>query len=293
MKLAILFWFYKNPQICKNRLEILRKYNPNTPIYGLYGGNLNQQEHFYVALGQYLDDFYTFDRDRDSFWKWKYGDLLITDWYRERGQHLSWDSIIVVQWDMLIFGSVDRVFDALKQNQILLSAYAPVKTVEDKWIWVNSPENRQEYLEFLAHIRHKYDYNQEPVRCAFVIVCLPRTFLAFYSKIEQPELGFIEYRVPIYAQIFQIDVCRNHPFKYWGAAKKPIEKVLRAGKKNDPGIPLTIVLRNLINLKGARVFHPYYEIFPVNIFQGFWLLSKKLKEFLKKVKSTKLKKTVT
>lgn len=38
MKLAILFWFYKEPQICKNHLELIRRYNATTPIYGLYGG---------------------------------------------------------------------------------------------------------------------------------------------------------------------------------------------------------------------------------------------------------------
>jgi len=40
MKLAVLFWFYKEPEICHNRLEILRQHNPTVPIYGLYGGDL-------------------------------------------------------------------------------------------------------------------------------------------------------------------------------------------------------------------------------------------------------------
>jgi len=35
MKLAILFWFYKEPEICQNRLELLRQNNPTISIYGL------------------------------------------------------------------------------------------------------------------------------------------------------------------------------------------------------------------------------------------------------------------
>jgi hypothetical protein len=38
MNLAILFWFYKEPEICRNRLKLLKVKNPNTQIFGLYGG---------------------------------------------------------------------------------------------------------------------------------------------------------------------------------------------------------------------------------------------------------------
>jgi len=39
MKLAILFWFYKEQEICENRLKLLRKYNPeiNYPAAELRG----------------------------------------------------------------------------------------------------------------------------------------------------------------------------------------------------------------------------------------------------------------
>ena len=39
-RLAILFWFYKKPFVCRNHLLILKKYNPDLKIYGLYGGDL-------------------------------------------------------------------------------------------------------------------------------------------------------------------------------------------------------------------------------------------------------------
>ena len=131
MKLAILFWFYREPKTCENHLKMLRKYNPDTPIYGLYGGNLEEADNYRQVLNNYLDDFYIFSQNKDSNWKWHLGDLLITDWYRERGKDLSWDTIIIVQWDMLVFGSVDHLFSMLKADQILLSGLRPIQEVEN------------------------------------------------------------------------------------------------------------------------------------------------------------------
>jgi adenine-specific DNA methylase len=137
MKLAILFWFYKEPQVCKNHLELLRRYNPTVPIYGLYGDELGEVHTYKSVLSKYLDDFYAFTQDKSSSWKWHLGDLLITDWYLERGQHLTWDTIFVVQWDMLVFGPVNELFSMLKEDQILLSGLRPIKEVEKIWSWTS------------------------------------------------------------------------------------------------------------------------------------------------------------
>src|SRR5437764_596397 len=35
-RLAILFWFYKDAEVCQNRIRHLRRNNRGTPIYGLF-----------------------------------------------------------------------------------------------------------------------------------------------------------------------------------------------------------------------------------------------------------------
>ena len=40
MQLAILFWCYKDVRICRDRLQHLRRDNPHSPIYLLFGGEL-------------------------------------------------------------------------------------------------------------------------------------------------------------------------------------------------------------------------------------------------------------
>jgi hypothetical protein len=284
MELAILFWFYKELDICKNHLEILRQNNPNTPIYGLYGGDIASVDQYQAELGEYLDDFYVFpDDEKDSSWKWIQGDLILTHWFRERGKDLKWDSVIIVQWDMLVFGAVEQLFSMLKKDQILLSGIRQIKEVENDWMWVTpkDPERRQKYLEFIEYITNTYDYHQEPMACIFIVVCLPRFFLERYAYVEQSELGFLEYRIPIYAQIFDIPFCENHPFQtYWGKSdlnnlifrtKNPLKRILNALEMKLNPIPLSPsrrdislipIYRHLNHKEGSRIFHPYRQLFP-------------------------------
>lgn len=295
VKLAILFWFYKEPEICKNRLEILRRDNPSTPIYGLYGGKLEAADSFQTALKSYLDDFYVFSEDKDSYWKWIQGDLMITQWFRDRGKDLEWDTIVIVQWDMLVFGAVQELFSMLKPDQILLSGLRPIADVEAEWQWVSPkfPERRHQYLEFLDYVRKTYNYNQKPLGCLFIVIGFPRSFLEKYSYVEEPELGFLEYRIPIYAQLFGTPFCENHPFQAWWVdvdpifqAKNPLKRAwnsvslklfpnpLNPAKREISLIPL---YRHITDKHGARIFHPYEKMFPIGKWQWF---SGLLEEFL-------------
>ncbi|MBF2028652.1 MAG: hypothetical protein IGS48_18120 [Oscillatoriales cyanobacterium C42_A2020_001] len=280
MKLAILFWFYKEPEVCKNRLELLRRHNPTVPIYGLYGGDPAVADQYQSCLGQYLDDFYVFREEKDALWKWLQGDLMITHWYRERGKYLDWDTIAIAQWDMLMFGAIEQLFPTLKPDQILLSGLRPIKEVENDWEWVSPkvPERRQRYLEFLEYVTQIYDYKNDPLGCLFIVVCFPKVFLEQYSAIAEPELGFIEYRIPIYAQIFGVPFCQDHGFNAWWVdvdpvfqVKNPLQRAVNSLRlKLDPNplnpakreISLIPIYRHLSTKIGARIFHPYEHVFP-------------------------------
>jgi hypothetical protein len=281
MKIAILFWFYKEIDICKNRLALLRQNNPNIPIYGVYGGDLSTVNDYKIQLDKLLDDFYAFPEDKDSQWKWLQGDLILTQWYRDRGKDLSWDTVVIVQWDMLVFGNIEHLFSMLKLDHILLSGLRPIKEVENDWLWVTPkiPKHREQYFNFLEYVKKNYNYQQEPMGCIFIVVCLPRIFLEAYSKIDQPELGFIEYRIPMYAQIFDIPFCENHPFQAWWVDNDPIfqsnnifQRTINLVKirlnpnplnptRND--ISLIPIFRHLNTQSGSRVFHPYQYLFPL------------------------------
>ena len=271
-KLAVLFWFYKEPHICENRLKLLRKYNPDMPIYGLYGGDPQEASDYEQLLARYLDDFYVFGQERDSQWKWLHGDLVIADWYSRRGHQLSWDTIVVVQWDMVVYGPIQKVFSMLQRDQVLLSGLRPIDEVEQQWSWTSPdyPDRRAEYLRFLDRVQKHFDFDSRPLCCLFVVVCLSRGFLDQYSRIEQPELGFLEYRVPIYAQVFRVPFCTDHPFEPWWDGIDPFRRdlPLMAWQRR---VDRRTMLGHLLNPWGARVFHPYRELAPIGPRQ--WIYS--------------------
>ncbi|HET9729236.1 MAG TPA: hypothetical protein VFR41_07445, partial [Acidimicrobiia bacterium] len=100
--IAILFWCYRDLPVCENRIAGLRRLNPGTRIFVLYGGPNGDADRFRNALAPVVDDFYGFDREVSSTWKWRNGDLMLADWFDRRGKDLEWDHVFIVQWDMLV-----------------------------------------------------------------------------------------------------------------------------------------------------------------------------------------------
>ncbi len=265
MKLAILFWFYKDAAICRNRLKLLRRYNPDTPIFGLYGGDPAQAATFQSALACYLDDFFVYPEAKDNEWKWFNGDLVITKWYRRRGHLLSWDTIVVVQWDMLIFGKLAEVFSELKEGELLLSSLRPVEEVANWWEWVT--QHKQRYEAFVEHLKREHGYDGPAYCCQFVVACLPRRFCEQYSVIRNPELGFIEYRLPTYARVFGIPFCGSRTFDCWwpaDPATKHLFKHHRPLSAAGVRLPYRVLFSHLLRPRGARVFHPFFKTVPLD-----------------------------
>jgi len=274
MKLAILFWFYKDIQLCENRLQILRQHNPDTPIFGLFGGEVSEAESFQIQLTPYLNDFYAFVETDDPQWKWQHGDLMISQWYRERGESLSWDTIFIAQWDMLVLKPVDELFKTLKQDEILLSGLRPVAEVENWWWWIKKgTERREQYEQFLNYLSSEKGYASEPLCCQFIVACLPKRFLDDYSNIDNPEPGFLEYKIPMYAQLFGIRTCTDHPFNPWWADDPSTRSVPLQGRVLNADVEevslRSIWLHMLKKCPGA-IFHPVTRKFPKGI-RG-WLL---------------------
>ena len=261
-KLAILFWFYKAPDICLDRVELLRKHNPNTLIFGLFGGEPSSVTEF-DEVNRQLDDLYVFRQDRPALWKWMNGDLMIRDWYSERGKRLIWDSIVVVQWDMVVAGPVTTIFSMVEHDELLLSGLRPISEIEASWKWVRPerPKNREAYQHFLAEITEQHDLPSEPLACLFIVAVIPRSFLMLYSAIPILEHGFVEYRLPIYAQVFGTTFCTEHPFRPWwnGIEPRGRGQTLIAIRQQ---IPISTLGSNLLSKSGARIFHPFHRPFP-------------------------------
>ena len=259
----ILFWFYKDFETCRERLQRLRNLNKGVRIFALYGGSLSEAGTAEKSLGNLVDDFYIFPEERDQYWKWENGDQLIASWYEDRGRYLEWETIFVAQWDMLILAPLEKLFHGLQPNEILLSGYTPINAVSSWWPWVN--QNKTEFLLFKELLRTKYNYDGEFFACLFITACLPRIFLDKYVAAGRPETGFLEYKIPTMAHMFGIAVCNNHDFNPWWKANPATKNApMRQRSLNAVGqeVPFSVIVDELTKSNGKRLFHPVFTILP-------------------------------
>jgi len=263
MKPDVLFWFYKDFDTCRERLLRLRSLNEGVRIFALYGGSLLETDMARHAIEALVDDFYFYPHEKDSAWKWRHGDQMIALWYRERGKNLQWDTIFVMQWDMLILDKLQKIFFDLKPGEMLLSGFRPLNSVSSWW----SPANptSQDLLSFKELLRDKFDYEGELFACLFIVVCLPRIFLEKYVAVGHPEIGFLEYKIPTMAHIFDIPVCNTHAFEPWWAANPATQQAPRRQRILNAvaqEVPRSVILQELSDRDGQRLFHPVFKHFP-------------------------------
>lgn len=258
MQPDILFWFYKEFDLCRVRLIRLRRLNPDINIYGLYGGPASLSFEAAEKTADLLDDFYVYPHDREAKWKWKHGDQLIAEWHKDRGQYLKWQSIFVCQWDMLVTAPQASLFSSLQPGEILLSGLRPVANMGDWWNWTR-PDNPN-FLAFKQLMQKQYGMEeQDLMACLFIVVCFPRIFLDKYVEINHPRVGFLEYKIPSLAKAFGLTFCQQHNFlpwwpgdpemKNWRAEKKVLAPLLQEVSKQS-------IQTALSKEDGPRIFHP-------------------------------------
>lgn len=255
MKTSIVFWFYKELDICENRLLLIKKHNPDALIYGLFGGKVSEASLYQERLGKYLDDFYTFKEDKDADWKWIHGDLVLLDWFDKRGRNLPWQTVAVVQWDMLVFDSIESQLDGMKQGETFFSGLRDLsKDIESVWHWTGGAK-RNNYLNFLEYVKDRYGYTDNPALCClYIFVVLPRIFFEKYLEVENKEIGMLEYKDPIYAKIFDIPFFTKDLGVLWhdNEGQKPLNAI-------PEEIPVDYIQDELQKENGYRLFHPYFK----------------------------------
>ncbi len=262
MELAILFWFYKEPDICENRLRLLRKYNPDITVYGLFGGVQEEADTYRKRLGKYLDDFYV-SLETDPNRKWIHGDLMILEWFGSRGRNLKWDSIAIVQWDMLVFTSLREYFSDMRGGEIFLSGLRMLDDeIESRWNWTKSDGiERGNYLSFRDHISRRYGYAGDLLACLFIFEIFPRIFFERYLEVSDREVGMLEYKVPTYAKIFNIPFYKRNLGVWWFAPEAESGHIPLNARGVE--IPEAYIREELEKPGGYRIFHPYFELWPI------------------------------
>lgn len=236
---------------------LIKKHNPDLKIFGVFGGKREEEYLYKEKLGKYLDDFYC-HTSTDNDWKWIHGDLMLLDWYRERGNKLDWDSVVIVQWDMLVFDSFNNQFPNIKKNEMFLSGLQTLdKYTEVNWEWT-SPlrEYRKDFDNFLKFAKEKYGYKKDELPCClFIIEIIPRIFFEKYLTVENKDVGMLEYKIPIYREIFDIPIYKKNVGAHWWGN---VEQFPLNAEPTE--IKTRYIEAELEKEYGWRIFHPYFKI---------------------------------
>lgn len=257
--LAILFWYYKFPDVCRSRVRALRRLHPTASIFGLYGGDPANYPDF-ADLNRCLDDNWCFDTARDTEWKWLHGDQMINEWFNKRGRELVWDSVAIVQWDMLVCAPLDQVFEPLGRQDVYLPGVRPVEDVRAFWWWAQPDTPQEAAMNGFVRGLGKQHQIRQLLGCQFLCAVLPRRFLELYGSMPDGENGFLEYKLPTCAEAFGLHL-RDYPqlaVSWPGDPRDPGPVLLSARK--EP-IRARDILRAWLQPAGVRLFHPVHDVY--------------------------------
>lgn len=254
MKKIILYRYHENLEFCIDRLAFIRGLNPGVPVYGLYGGPDKDCKRFATALSSFLDDNYCI-RNKSGFWKWGNSDLAFRLWYQDFGYQLDFDSVVVLEWDLILFEPIEKLYAHIQPGQVGMTGLTPLSKVEKKWFWTRDPEQRQKWLQLLDYVSRHHHYDQAPYASLCPGVIMPKAFLEAYNTIEIPELAHDELRLPLFAQVLGFELADLGFFKKWFSARE-----WRRFNCNNLPISDQIISKELSKDDGRRAFHPYREL---------------------------------
>jgi hypothetical protein len=253
-KPVIIFRFHENPPVCLNRIELLKLYNPDIPVYGIYGGTEEDFREFDELLSGYLTGVYRI-KNRTGEWKWRNFDLALREWYRDYGKDIDFDMAYVVEWDLLIFDSLKEIYAEINGNELGITGLRALSSVENQWFWTTAW--RDEYSKLMEFVRKTYKYSKTPFASLGPGLCFPKSFLADYSAIDVPELSNDEIRVPLFAQILDYSIKNTGFFDGWLDPEK--RKHFNCDKSP---ISINVINRELETDK-HKIFHPFYGFYPL------------------------------
>ena len=234
---------------------MLKKYNPGIEIYGLYGF---ADRRIYLEAKRSLRDEIIgiyYNKKKTKEWYKRNFDLATRDWFMNFGKEIDFDVLHIIEWDMLLFDSIEKLYSKVPESGVGLTGLRPIKEVEAIWDRTAEEPDRSLWKGFLSLVRKKYNYKGEPYGCIGPGTTLPREFLEEYSRVNPPETVHDELRVPVFAQILGFKLYDTGFYPKW--CDKKVQETFNALPVE---IKLSVIKRELLKKNGKRIFHPYYRV---------------------------------
>lgn len=205
-KRIVLFLYYKEPKICKERLLLLKLYNPHVPIYGIYLGYEENFQVFDNNLSNFLELNFCLINKPEA-WKRINRDLVVLDWYNEIGKEIEFDFIHVIDWDLLLFDSLDNVYKDIISNNIGVLLFQKLAPIKNELLYTHTYPWKKEWYQLLENAKTNYNYTGEPNISIIAGLCIPKQFLNDLSKMDSLlHSSLDELRLPLIAQVLRYNL---------------------------------------------------------------------------------------
>jgi hypothetical protein len=225
-------------------VRLLRTLNPGVPICGLLGAS--------GGLGRAIEAVFGFDSvyriPRREGWSTDDADLALAAWYGHVGCGMAFDVAHLVDWDLLLLDSVERLYASVPEGTVGLTALAPLSEV--------GHDCGRRWERLLSYARAAWAYDGVPYTCWRAGACFPRSFLERYAAIEAPALCDDRLRVPLFAQVLGFPLADTGFRRGW---QDPDED--RFFNRDGREIETSAIGMELAKPDGRRAFYPVRAVF--------------------------------
>jgi hypothetical protein len=172
------------------------------------------------------------------------------------GHRVAFDVAHLIEWDLLLLDSLDRVYQSIPEGAVGLTALTPLSAIEDEWEWTQRPDDRRQWNELLAYARERWAYDQAPYACLGAGPCFGKAFLAQYAAIDPPDLCNDELRLPLFAQILDFPIFDTGLRRTWYSSEED-----RFLNSTSDSIDPDVIMEEWAKPDGRRAFHPVRGVF--------------------------------
>ncbi|MDR0536296.1 MAG: hypothetical protein LBG65_08145 [Puniceicoccales bacterium] len=256
----LLFRFHSHFPLCRERLRILRHFNPRLSIYALYGGSPQEAEKARQATREFVLGFWDFSRFGDARRKWLRGDLMIREWYEKFGNALNFSFLISHEWDILTAAPLGRIYPEFVSPKTYVSPLQRFSREEEQlWFWTRNGKWRE--TPFMKHLsaNHGMERPRHVTRGPGMV--FSREFLEAQRIFPALDGMHDEFVVPALAEALGI------PLEDSGFFGNPRNAGLRLW--NTCGVELGDIQRELCTPGGMRIFHPVKSLVTLEDIQAW------------------------
>jgi hypothetical protein len=258
----ILFRFHSAFALCRQRIRLIRYFNPSIPIYALYGGPASDFRRALKYMSSATDGVWSTGSE-DARWKWLHQDVLVTEWFRQYGHTLTFDRLYDYEYDLVVAAPCTAFQRDPSAFTVAFSGLKTLAEVKARWYWTSVEPFATGFTEYQAYMHKRYGLQQQHYVSQGPFPILPRQFLEALASQEHPRRLLMsvncETSYPGMAEALGFHVVDTGLHPGWTASIPSVTASPLFHCETMPLVGESDIVKELSVPHGLRAFHPVKE----------------------------------